>query len=699
MELIQYKVTNFRSVEDSGWIETPRITAFIGTNESGKTNVVIPLWKLNPSSGGDINLLEDMPREKFSQMRNQKPSPVFIDAVFSLDEKEQKTSHEILESSEYDLSTVEVKRSFDGEYHWDFPSLEVRKKEVIAKTKKIFDKWSSQSFTEERKTEKERIEVIQQGINKIKEILEKDTDPIDAVRREVTNIGLDDKQTKVNESWRKDSTQIIALINSVDPASIKANKKFMDYLKQELPKFVYYSNYGNLDSEIYFPQVIQNLSRNDLAGKVAAQTRTIRTLFSYLQLDPQEVYDLGKTQSSTLSESEIKDFSEKRKERTVLLDSASAEFTQKFKQWWKQGEYTFEFKVDGDFFKIWVSDKDRPAKISLEERSTGLQWFFSFYLTFLVEAQKGHKNAILLLDEPGVTLHPLAQKDLFKFFEGLAEENQLLYTTHSPFMVDSNNLDRVRCVYVDRAGTTKVSADLRASEKNKGKNQVKSIYPVNAALGLTVSDTLLINCLPVLVEGTSDQVYLSAFKNYLISKRIIHPLREIVFIPTGGTRGIRTTASILAGKNNENPYVILDGDKAGHKIFNELKDELYANNPERLIKLSDFSKATEPEIEDLIPREAFAHIAETSIQRPEDTEESFSDYLEDADDSRPIWNIFEEYCENNDIEIKPGALKVKIANSIKRKLLKKGSKIFESDSPELKIIVDIFKRFLPEEDF
>ena len=137
---------------------------------------------------------------------------------------------------------------------------------------------------------------------------------------------------------------------------------------------------------------------------------------------------------------------------------------------------------------------------------------------FLVESEQHHQNAILLLDEPGVTLHPLAQKDLFQFFENLAQNNQILYTTHSPFMVDSNHLKRVRSIYIDADGKTVASPDLRAAERLRGKNQPQSIYPAHAALGLSVSDTLLVNCNPVLVEGESDHVYLSALKNLLISK-------------------------------------------------------------------------------------------------------------------------------------------------------------------------------------
>ena len=94
-----------------------------------------------------------------------------------------------------------------------------------------------------------------------------------------------------------------------------------------------------------------------------------------------------------------------------------------------------------------------PEKIELESRSKGLQWFFSFFLVFLAESKDVHKNCVLLLDEPGLGLHPTAQADLIRFFNQLSDTNQLIYTTHLPFLVDHNNLDRVKAVYTENGLT------------------------------------------------------------------------------------------------------------------------------------------------------------------------------------------------------------------------------------------------------
>lgn len=88
MKLLKFRVTEFRSVLDSGWIEVENITALIGTNESGKTNILLPLWKLNPADEGEIDLQDDLPRDKYHEYRNSKPMPTFITAFFKLEDKE-----------------------------------------------------------------------------------------------------------------------------------------------------------------------------------------------------------------------------------------------------------------------------------------------------------------------------------------------------------------------------------------------------------------------------------------------------------------------------------------------------------------------------------------------------------------------------------------------------------------------------------
>jgi predicted ATP-dependent endonuclease of OLD family len=398
----------------------------------------------------------------------------------------------------------------------------------------------------------------------------------------------------------------------------------------------------------------------------------LKVLFEFVRLKPQEILELGRDvvapNNRQPTDAEITEIAKKKKERDVLLQSASTELTTKFRDWWKQGEYRFRFQADGDHFRIWVSDDLRPEDIELEGRSTGLQWFLSFYLIFLVESQDAHQGAILLLDEPGLSLHPLAQRDLSEFFDSLSQNNQILYTTHSPFLVDPNHLDRVKAVYVHDDGTTGVSSDLRAGEKEPA--QTKSIYPVHAALGLSVSDILLTGAQSVIVEGISDQFYLSAAKILLISAGRLMPSRELVFVPAGGVRGVKAVAGVLAGKDEQLPVVLLDGDTAGQKMATDLRNSLYAASKHRVLELNAIADVTTAEIEDVMPRDVMVQVLDRYLRGPDD------DFSESHDASKALIPQVEDYAKRHNIVL-TGGWKVEVARLVKSRLLKGGAQKLE----------------------
>lgn len=693
MELKSFRVTEFRSVQDSGWIDVEDITALIGTNESGKTNLLLPLWKLNPADEGEIDLQEDLPRDKYHSYREAKQKPKFIHAKYALANQEKEELAKFSEHLPEEFSEIIVAKDFDNNLYWEFPFEQGADAGIIENAKCVLEGYLSTLFNSQSqsgKAESERREKVKNLLEEALTILANESNVAIALNT-VTDTLKNFEEVKSSVACgviAEAAQQMEELLTEVQKPKLVQTDKVIEYLREKMPKYVYYSNYGNLDSRIYLPQVVRNIGQNDLGVKEAAKARTLKTLFKFVNLDPKEITELGTEGTSSPSADQIEAMDKKKKEREILLSSASTSFTKSFNEWWKQGNYTFEFQADGNFFRIWVADSIRPERIELESRSTGLQWFFSFYLVFLVESEQHHQNAILLLDEPGVTLHPIAQKDLFLFFENLAKSNQMLYTTHSPFMVDSNHLERVRSVYIDKDGKTVASPDLRAAERMKGNNQTQSIYPAHAALGLTVSDMLLINCNPVLVEGESDQVYLSALKNLLISKGSISPLKEIVFIPTGGVKGIKATAGILSGAKDKNPIVIVDGDGPGVKLERDLKADFYAADSDKIINISTYTVTPKGEIEDLFPKAKLATIVAKFLPRLEDVEEDFDDVVVE---DKPICDQIEEFAESHGITLEHG-WKVKLATTVKREILKGTDKVINVQDPEYEKIVELFQK-------
>lgn len=599
MKLLRYKVTNFRSVKDSGWINCDDVTTLVGINEAGKSNLLLALWKLNPASGGEIDYLHDMPVNRMSEMRSKQAETDFISAQFEISPETAQVIGDKVGCDITSNNTVTVSRFYDGHY----------------------------SVTLEGEDPKPITEIVSKE---------------------------DENGETVEEEVEKEF-------------SLKA---LDDEIIDQLPRFVYYSNYGNLSSRIYLPNVVKWLKNETVPGIDINedQVRTLRVLFKFVNLVPQEILDLGKdadaARNGQIPEKEILRIEKKKEERSLLLQSASTTLTTKFRNWWKQGEYKFRFEADGDYFRIWVSDKKRPEEVSLELRSTGLQWFLSFYLVFLVESGESHKNAILLLDEAGLTLHPLAQKDLSKFFNELSLSNQIINTTHSPFIVDTNNIDRCKVVYVDEDGYTVASDNLR---QGNDKLNEQSIYAVHAALGLTVSDILLQGCKPVIVEGASDQIYMNAAKQWLISQKKISPLEEIVFIPSGGVKGIPGVVSILCGKEGELPYVIVDSDKSGCDCSKKLTNGLYHNDSSKIIQVGSLSEncIENAEIEDIVPYGALQKGISRMFISLEDEEFEY-------DSSKPIINQIQEFAHNNSVDLTDKGWKVELAKKAKKNILKNG---------------------------
>lgn len=677
MKLIRFRVTNFRSIKDSTWIDCSDVTNIIGINEAGKSNALLALWKFNPTDKAEINLLEDLPRNEYSSLKNSCQELPFIEVVFRLEDDDEllKNLIKITSRRKEELSDIHLKRFYSGKYSYNFPYeetiTELPSKEFITYIEEKTNAISK--ISTESKVEKHYKAIVESILNGyIDELQQKDKIDKNLLQEFISN-------TENTGAKPGAKSEIQPIVNDV----LKYFREQMELLSRPriwcdevwkqvfslMPNFVYYSNYGNLDTEIYLPHVIDNLERNDITGVAAAKVRTLKVLFDFIGLNPKEILELGED-GVNLSQDEIEKFNKKKEERTVLLNSASSKLTKEFKQWLKQGNYVFDLRADGKFFKIWVSDEKRPEKVVLEARSTGLQWFLSFYLVFLTQTKTNLKNTIILLDEAGLSLHPLAQKDLLAFFKNLATTNQIIHTTHSPFLVDTNNIDSVKIAYIDNDGYTVISNDLRANSDPK---RDTSVYAVHAALGLSVSDIMLNGCQPVIVEGASDQYYLNAIKTYLIASGLFKPSKDIVFMPAGGVKGVSAIASIVSAKG-ELPYVIIDGDTSGTSFKDKLKKDLYKEEDHKLICLKDFVEGLEAvEIEDIIPFNCISKAIDRLFRSVDDFE-----FDEVYDSKKSLLSQIEEYARMNRVLL-PKGYKVEIAKFAKQKIINMSEKEKEVD--------------------
>ncbi|MBF9052342.1 AAA family ATPase [Roseobacter sp. HKCCD9010] len=695
--LRRYRVTNFRSVTDSGYLDLDHVTALIGVNESGKTNLLLPLWKMNPAGGGSIDPTSDFPKALFGTIRANPRDFQFVTAEFDTG-SEARTLAELAKIPVEAAATVCIGRSYDGSYTVSFPLHLPRKNDdraavsqaIGAAGRAISATTPPDTQTELHAAAVALLREMSSDLNGLSQLSANDL--IRLRDRVAALIPADPPATSVVvaelRKLRKDLGKRMAGVLAPDPGQIDTVR---DAVLSRMPAFVYYSNYGNLDSEIYLPHVVENMARTDLGAKEAAKARTLRVLFGFVGLEAEEVLQLGRDFRDIRDEAEaqilasggktglminifqrshdlqngpnaqvLADIAEAKRTRSILLQSASTKLTAHFAEWWKQGDYRFRFEADGNHFRIWVADSRRPQEVELENRSTGLQWFLSFFLVFLHESRGEHHNAVLLLDEPGHSLHPLAQRDLSAFFDGLAKTNQIVYTTHSPFLVDADRLERARKVFVEGDGSTRVSGDLGVAEGSDSKRGAG--FAVRAALNIAVAEAVLGGARPVLVGNRADQIYLSAMKTLLVAAGRLRPQREIIFAPATGPRVMQTMAALLAGEDTGLPTVVFDGTRDGRTQAKELLATTHANFPERIVCLDDVTEFDGTQIEDVVGFDLVAPLVDRVERRPD---RLFVDY---AVSGVPLVAQVEAWVAEEGIPLDPD-WRFQLANRVRARLL------------------------------
>ena len=254
---------------------------------------------------------------------------------------------------------------------------------------------------------------------------------------------------------------------------------------------------------------------------------------------------------------------------------------------------------------IWgrVHDTKHMVSTALGTRSRGFVWFFSFLAWYSQLRRKGDNLILLLLDEPGLSLHAKAQADLLRYFEEeLVPHHQVIYSTHSPFMVDASRFDRVRIVQ-DRS-IEGGSEDLRADQEGtKVTTDVleassDSLFPLQAALGYELHQSLFIGPNSLIVEGASDLLYIQAISGILqaTEKEGLHS--DWTITPVGGLDKVATFVALIGAQSGMNIAALVDYQHKDRQTIESLyKRKLLAKR--QVLTFADFVDADEADIEDL----------------------------------------------------------------------------------------------------
>jgi predicted ATPase len=516
MKLISARVRMFRNIVDSGEIAfEDDVTCLVGKNESGKTALLNALHRLNPApEAAGFDAIRDYPRWRYTRDRkdHRVDSVKAVSATFELEVADEVAVEEVfgpgvLTSTHY-AYTVPYAGNRVASFQFD---------EAVAITNVLTAAQISAELAE----------VLKQPVS-IEELRDGTAFPDDideALAREVEHVEqIVRRRLGDNSFWQA--------VNAV--------------LHARMPKFFYFGHYQILPGRVD----VRELTSEDEAP-AQSSLQTARALMRLAGADEQIL------------------LADEFETRQAELEAVSNEITNEVFEYWTQSsdlsvvvqvDKVTEYQDGGQaavvrYLDIRVHDSRHGFTGNFGQRSSGFQWFFSFLAAFS-EFEEHEHGVIVLLDEPALNLHGRAQADFLRFInQRLAATSQVVYTTHSPFMVEPSHLDRVRIVE-DKG--PKEGAVVSQEVYSVG---AESIFPLQAALGYDIAQNLFIGPDNLLVEGSSDLTYLQIMSDHLKSLGREGLSDRWRLLESNGATNLPTFVSLLGDKLDVT--LLVDGSSAG----------------------------------------------------------------------------------------------------------------------------------------
>lgn len=554
MRLRSFQVQKFRNVVDSGEIAVDeQVTCLVGKNEAGKSALLEALYLLNPAYDEAFNVDDQYPRWLAVEDRRKgnldDVSPIRV--TLELEDHEWDEVVDTLGKGVLTSREITVSKRYGGGRNWTVGWSE----KAAVKNLRASDGFPA-SVADAVKDQ-----VTLDGLKDALEALEPDDeessgpsdDEIDAARAVLTEKGLDD---------------------------IGVMKRLIEILKPHLPKFFRFTQYSTLPGRIDF----EELASGQEEGPGRSGLQTARALL-----------ELAGTE---LDQLQNEDYELRRGE----LEAVQIDLTKQVFEYWKQNP-DLQVVIDVDketvqqphgqtavarYLDIRLSDNRTGYSNNFVQRSSGFQWFFSFLAAF---SEFDRQDApVVLLDEPALTLHGRAQADFLRFInERLAPDSPVLYTTHSPFMVEVGHLERVRIVEDSGPPTgATVTTDVMVADPD-------SLFPLQAGLGYDIAQSLFIGPHNLVVEGTSDFIYLTIMSQLCAAKGKSRLDDRWRILPAGGATNIPTFVSLI-GPHLDITVLADAGTKGMQRVTGMVNQGLLAGH--RLI-LASVAASRNADIEDL----------------------------------------------------------------------------------------------------
>lgn len=600
MRLSKVRVQNYRSIIDTGEFEVERLkTILVGPNEAGKTAILQAIQQINAPEGvKGFNPLRDYPRARYTKISRGELKPDDIEVVTAIFELESTDLDHAPEKIKGQPISYSVTRYLSNKCHHNLigthsPTYSDIKNDLIRLTAHL-----------DRETAEGAAKLRTDSLNKLT-----NTWPphrylhADAV---ALKAWLEENLPYVDEENEKEVARWESIVAIIDHAV--EMHAFLSYLFKNRPIFVLYSNYFRVKPIIHLGNLANRLETDSLDDDAYDYGNSC--LLKLLGFTAQELSDLGKVSDPSHNTADLDNYRAKLDQRSYELNAASVELTQQIIRVWNPNDNKAEasrlkLTADGQYLKVVVED-NIGVEVELDQRSEGFQWLVSFFIVFFAEAKGKHKNTILLLDEPGVSLHALKQREFRKTISMLADENQTVYSTHSPFLVGPDELDLVRVVELtDRAIGTKVHTTVTSSDP-------AALLPLQEALGYDLAQSLFASQRNLILEGLTDYWYVEAISNLLKEGGNALLQDKIALVPANTASKIVYFATILTSHNLK-VAALVDSDNAGDQAAQQ-EILVHRLGNKRILRTSDYvvPKIEHAEIEDLL-RNTLAEVAKSDL--------------------------------------------------------------------------------------
>lgn len=564
MKLKKLRLENYKIIEDSTEFDIDQITCLVGKNESGKSAILEALYKLNPVEADEATFEEiDYPRRHISDYRDRADTSKHANVITStweLDASDIETVQSKVGFDPFKSKHVTIKKGYSNKLEW---TVDLKYDEAV---KRHID---GSTLNEAEKGELK-------GVANTSDLI---------------------KILNENPSRSEAQTKLLESLNAVYPAgSLLATVTAI--LKTRMPVFLLFTDYYRMPGKAALSAILERKNQGTM-------TLQDKVFIAFLELSKTSIEDISGIGTS--------------EELIMELEGVSNRISREIFEFWSQNTFLkVQFRCDqarpndpapynsGYVFNTRIENRRHEVTVNFDERSTGFIWFFSFLIWFSQVKSNYGDNLFILLDEPGLALHARAQADLLRYMNQRLKPNyQVVYTTHSPFMVDPDNLTSARTVedrtYIDEHKReiiegTKVGDKVLSQDSD-------TLLPLQGALGFDITQTLFVGANTLLVEGSSDLLYLQAMSSELLKRKRVGLSPRWTVSPAGGLDKVQSFVCLFSGKVKRIAVLtdLADGDKG--KLERLRKSQLLQTN--HILTADSYAGQEEADVEDILGRACY----------------------------------------------------------------------------------------------